>query len=75
MGTANGSYSEAIAALSPCPSALGSHGEGDLPDQEHDLHFTGLAVEGESGAIWLPDGVWVGWGVSHTEISLCDQPS
>src|SRR5262249_60006747 len=21
------------------------------------LHFTGLAVEGESGAIWLPDGV------------------
>ena len=34
-----------------------------------------VLVEGDSTPIWLYNGVWGGWSVSHIENSLCDQPS
>jgi hypothetical protein len=43
------------AALSPCPSALGSLGEADLPRSAQDLQ----------NAAEPPGRVWVGWGVSE----------
>lgn len=60
-----------------------------FPDQQQDLQnaadsrvtggcdrsvkFPGLVVEADSRSFWLPDRVWVGWGVSDLENSLCDQ--
>jgi hypothetical protein len=63
-------------------------GKPTFPDQQQDLQnaangslanecdvsvkFPRRAVEADSGAIWLPDAVRVGWGVSEVAGSLCD---
>ncbi len=66
-------------------------GKPTFPDQQQDLQnaagfslasecdgsvkFARLVVETDSGAIWLTEVDWVGWGVSQVKNSLCDHTS